>query len=215
MALDQKKLQKKRAKRDQKRRQTKPAASGLRGALSAAREWASVSKAPIVDTFVPASLFEQGIGTVWLSRRLLDGRYAVVGILVDTYCLGVKNALYKIVDAAEYSTVLAHIHGNPTESVEVQHPSCARKLVEAAVAYAKDLGFEPHADYRIARLIFGDIDADACPERFTFGKDGKPFYVNGPNDTPAIQRRILKQLERRCGQGGYHYMMMLDPDEFA
>ncbi|EXJ15843.1 hypothetical protein D779_1067 [Imhoffiella purpurea] len=131
---------------------------------------------------------------------------------MDVFCLGVKNALYKICEASEYPEILARIHSNPAESMERQHPSCARKLVEEALVYAKDLGFEPHADYRIARLIFGDIEGHACPASFLFGKNGKPFYVNGPNDTPAIQRRILKQLERRCGPGGYDYLMMVgDP----
>jgi hypothetical protein len=210
MALDQKALQKKRAKREKKRRQTKAKSGGISGALSMAREWARVGHAPIADVFFPTHLFEQGIGTVWLSRHLPDGRYAIAGILVDVFCLGVKNALYKIVEAAEYPEILSLIHSNPEESLERQHPSCARKLVEEALAYAKDLGFEPHADYRIARLIFGDIEAKACPVGFNFGQNGKPFYINGPNETPAIQRRILKQLERRCGPGGYHYLMMID-----
>ena len=76
------------------------------------------------------------------------------------------------------------------------------------MAYVKNLGFEPTPDYRIARLIFGDIDAGACPVSFTFGKGGKPFYITGPNDTPAFQRRIVKQLERRCGPGAYDYLVM-------
>ncbi|SDX53195.1 hypothetical protein SAMN05421783_1345 [Thiocapsa roseopersicina] len=208
IALDQKALQKTRAKRELKRRQTKPASAGLPGALSAARVWANVGRAPIADIFVPSNLFELGIGTVWVNRSLPDGRYAVAGILVDVFCLGVKNVLYKIVDAAGYSTVLARIRGNPTESAEARDPSCARKLVEDALAYAKDLGFEPHADYRIARLIFGDIDAGACPVSFTFGKDGKPFYIAGQNDTSAMQRRIVKRLESRCGPWAYDYLVM-------
>jgi hypothetical protein len=210
MALDQKALQKKRAKRDKKRRQAKAKSGGISTALSVAREWARVGQAPIADVFMPANLFDQGIGTVWLSRRLPDGRYAIAGILVDVFCLGVKNVLYKIAEAAEYPEILSLIHSNPEESLERQHPSCARKLVEEAITYAKDLGFEPHADYRIARLIFGDIEAQVCPVGFDFGQNGKPFYINGPNDTPAIQRRILKQLERRCGPGGYHCLMMVD-----
>ncbi|MEA3640341.1 MAG: hypothetical protein VBE63_10390 [Lamprobacter sp.] len=210
MALDQKALQKKRAKREKKRQQTKTkSVRTSSGALSLTREWAGVGQAPIADVFVPTTLFEQGIGTVWLSRHLPDGRYAIAGILVDVFCLGVKNALYKIVEAAEYPEILARIHSNSAESMEPQHPSCARKIVEGALSYAKDLGFEPHADYRIARLIFGDIEANACPVSYTFGQNGKPFYINGPNDTPAIQRQILKQLERRCGPGAYDYMMMM------
>jgi len=71
----------------------------------------------------------------------------------------------------------------------------------------------PHADYRIARLIFGDIEPNACPVRFTFGQNGKPFYIDGPNDTPAIKRRILNQLERRCGPGGYDYLITVSDSD--
>jgi hypothetical protein len=58
-------------------------------------------------------------------------------------------------------------------------------------------------------LTFGDIDAGACLVSFNFGKGGKPFYINGSNDTPAMQRRIVKQLERRCGPGAYDYLAMV------
>jgi hypothetical protein len=207
MALDRNALQKKRAKREAKRKVARKAASGSPGSLSATREWTLAASAPIVDVFVPAMIFEAGIGTVWMSRHLPDGRYAIVGILVDIWCLGVKNAMYKIMDSSEYTGLLKDIHSNPYEQPQPQSPAYARKLIEDALAYAADLGFEPHPDYRIARLILGDIDTAECPESFVFGKGGKPFYVNGPNDTPSMQRRTLKQLERRCGPDGYHYRM--------
>lgn len=205
MALDQKALQKERAKREAKRKQAKQGSSGLLGALSGAREWVSATKAPVADVFVPTHLFETGIGTVWLSRELADGRYAAAGILIDVYCLGAKNALHKIFERSEYPEVIASVLAGPDQEFERQHPACARKLVEGAVAYARDLGFEPHPDYRLAQMIFGDIDPSACPVKFTFGRDGKPLYMKGPNETPAMQRRILSQLERRCGPGGFDY----------
>lgn len=80
-------------------------------------------------------------------------------------------------------------------------------LVEGAVAYARDLGFDPHVDYRIAKAIFGDVDAAAWPVKFAFGQDDKPFYVSGPHDSLSMQRRIVTQLERRCGTDGFHYMI--------
>jgi hypothetical protein len=210
--MDQKKLQKKRAKREQKRRQAKTGSSGGQGLLAFSRDWAWAAQGEIADILVPANLFDTGKGTLWFSRKLPDGRHAVAAFLLDVHCLGVKDALYKIAEVGEYPNILERIYAQaPGEmerpQLERQHPSCARKLIEKTAAYAKDLGFEPHADYRIARMIFGDIDASACPESFTFGKDGKPFYVDGPNDTPAMKKRIVKQLERRCGPGGYDYMI--------
>jgi hypothetical protein len=43
-----------------------------------------------------------------------------------------------------------------------------------------------------------------------FGKDDKPFYIQGPSDSPARVERILRALEVRCGEGGYHYIIAGD-----
>lgn len=210
--MDQKKLQKKRAKRERKRRQAKTVSGGGQGVMAFSRDWARVAQGEIADVLVPADLFDRGMGTLWFSRKLPDDRHAIVGFLLDVYCLGVKNALYKITEVGEYpdllEQVLAPAPGQwESPRWERMHPSCARKLIEQAVAYAKDLGFEPQADYRVARMILGEVDASACPQSFTFGKDGKPWYIDGPNDTPAMKKRIVKQLERRCGPDGYRYLI--------
>lgn len=198
MALDQKALQKKRAKRELQRKQAKAGAARQSGGRALPPGWTRAAQAPIADVFAPADYQDIGMGTVWLNRRLPDGRYAIAGFVVDTYCLGVKNALYNIVDEAEYASLLAHIQSGAAEVLERQEPEYARKLVEGAVAYAKALGFQPHADYRIARAIFGDIDAAACTVEFTFGRDGKPLYIQGPHDSPTLMRRIALRLSQQA-----------------
>jgi hypothetical protein len=46
-----------------------------------------------------------------------------------------------------------------------------------------------------------------------FGKNDKPFYIQGPSDSPARVARILSALEARCGKGGYHYIVAADDFE--
>jgi hypothetical protein len=212
MTLSQRAQQKKREKKAEKRKEAKKSSAGRAGIWTFSREWVAAAHAPVVDVLIAKTLFERGIGTVWLSRRLPTGRVAFAGFLVDTYCLGVKNAFGNIVDADEYGTTLEHILGSVFESMQREHPACARKLLEQAVAYAEDLGFKPHKDYKIYKIIFGDADPSTCAVPFVFGKNGKPFYITGPNDMPALQRRILAQLEKRCGPGGYHYLLDI-PEE--
>lgn len=214
MTLNQKALQEKRAKKNTKRKETKTM-GGRPGALPGfSRDWAVASRGQVADILVPSNLFALGIGHVWFSRRAPDGRYAMAGFLVDAFCLGVKNALYTILEAGKYASALERIFSSSEERFERQHPGCARKLVEGAVAYARDLGFDPHPDYEIAKAILGDVDASACPVRFTFGKDDKPFYVCGPHDSLSVQRRIVTQLERRCGSDGFHFMVSKNTDGF-
>ena len=62
-------------------------------------------------------------------------------------------------------------------------------------------------------LFRSDVDAESCPTPFTFGKDGKPYYVCGPNDTPEFQRRVLQKLEKNCGPDGYHWLIGAPEDD--
>lgn len=207
MALNQKALQKKRAKKSQQRKEARTKLSeSLRAGWSFGSEWAAAATAPVADVLVPSSVFEQGMGTVWFSRRLMEGRYALSVFLVDAYCLGVKNALYALAEPDDYARQLA-VTQQQYPDLRREHPAYARKLVEGAAAYAKDLGFEPHPDYKLARLIFGDVDAHACPAAFTFGREGKPFFISGPNQTLKDQKRIMRTLEKRCGPGGFDYVL--------
>jgi len=78
-----------------------------------------------------------------------------------------------------------------------QCPAC---LARRAVAYARELGFEPHADFTRAAQHLG-TPTSACPIRF--GRDGKPFYVGGPYDD---SRAILQTLETTVGKGNYSFL---------
>ncbi len=210
MALDEKRRQKKLAKKAAERK----ARQAQRSSITRGDSGALAAQFPVGDCLVPTSLFEEGIGHVVLTRSLPGGDLAVAGFLVDTYCLGVKNALFRVVSATEFESYRRQIEQHaPLERV---HPSCLRKLVEGAVRYARDLGFQPHSDYARAARLFGDIDATACPVRYAYGKDGKPFYINGPNETPAQSRRILETLARNVGPDGFHHLTAIgSPEESA
>lgn len=161
---------------------------------------------PLFQCFASAEMFDVGIGDVLISRRGKGGLIAASVFLVDIFCLGVKNAIFDFMPPPMYEVTLIGLELS-VKLIEIP-PECARKLVEGAVAYAEDLGFSPHPDYRIACQIFGDIDSNACETSFEFGYDGKPLYISGPHETPGDIERILNQLERRCGPGGFEYEIM-------
>jgi len=195
MALSSKALQQKRAKKAAKRKDVrKQHSAGSKGL--AATEWLLAAHAPIADVYTPERLFAEGLGSVWFSRKLEDGRYALSVFLVDTYCLGVKNAMYALMEPERYRVHLENFLSVSEEEFVPQEPATVRKLVESSIAYAKGLGLEPHADYKIAKEIFGDVVASDSDAVFAFGRDGHPFYIPGPGDSPAEQRRVIKQLER-------------------
>jgi hypothetical protein len=173
--------------------------------LAVTRAFLLAVDAPVHECLMPKELFEAGIGEVIFSRKMPEGRIAMAGFLLDVFCLGVKDALFKVLSEPEYRALLSrwseHQRFRPID------PTCARKLVEEAEAYARDLGLSPHPDYHTARKIFGDVDPSACRMRFEFGKDGKPLYASGPYDSLEKSRRIIEILTERCGPDGFHYLV--------
>ena len=167
---------------------------------------ATAAHSPIHEALVPAKLFELGMGNLVFSRSLPDGRIALAGFLLDVFCLGVKNAFVAVVPKAEYAL---HRSGwSTTGGFQPLGPACFRKLVEGSVAYAQNLGFSPHADYAVARQIFGDVQVADCSTRFEYGRDGKPFYISGPHETDSQVSAIMDQLERRVGPGNFDFLVL-------
>ena len=208
MPRDPKKRQKQLTKKAAKRRAALAAReAGTRASAgsSDARQVALAAKFPIYECLVPELLFEIGIGNVIVTRTMLHGNVASALFLVDVFCLGIKDVFFAVLSHAAYADRLVEL--KQRESFNIIRPTCARKLVEGAEAYARDLGFSPHPDYHVAKKIFGEIDAQACPMSFEFGKDGKPFFVAGPYDTPARCQTIMDTLMVRCGPDGFHYLM--------
>jgi hypothetical protein len=197
----QKKLEKKTAKRKEKRHvQLREQSAGLGDRLAAA------AKFPILDSWVTDTVESEGLGWVILSREIPNGTVAVANFLVDRYCLGVKNVHAEILGRASYDHKYARRMRSELPSKAVA-PADARKLLEEAAAYARKLGFAPHPDYLKALTLFGAVNAADSTATYEFGKDGQPFYVSGPNDTPERSRQIITILTNSCGPGNFHYMV--------
>ncbi len=161
-----------------------------------------------------SDLFTLGIGYIVIARYKASGEVETGVFLVDIFCLGVKDAFYHKYAGSEFDGALDRILRSGKESVT---PAYARKLIEDCVAYAGKLGLGPHADYKKACRVFGGIVASDCKEEFSFGNNGKPYYVQGPGDSPARINQIERLLTAKCGEGNFDILRELtaedvDPD---
>jgi hypothetical protein len=162
-----------------------------------------------MDARVSNSLWNNGLGYVAIARRGRHNQVAAAIFLVDVYCLGVKDIILLVDSEARWREYLHGVSGTVQGWTEVA-PEHARKLVEGAVAYARSFDLQPHRDWPTAALIFGDVDASQCLAEFTFGKDGKPFFIGGPNDTPARVTQIMQTLARTAGPDRFHFLTPID-----
>jgi hypothetical protein len=159
----------------------------------------------IHECWVPIELWKKGIGQVIIARKNNQGNIAVGIYLIDTYCLGIKNCFVRLTNMHEYQNMLDHVRDSCGE-MELVEASYANTLITKAAEYANQFGFKPHSDFSKARNLLKGIPIDEDQE-FTFGKDGKPFYMQGPHESSAEVRRILKTLESNQGTENYHFLV--------
>jgi len=92
----------------------------------------------------------------------------------------------------------ARVMGPPPLAVPIE---MAREQVWGAVAYARNLGFEPSPEFA---PIAGHLGAWQPTGVVRFGQEGKPYFVQGIRDNAP---RILRTLERSVGEGNFHYVV--------
>ena len=147
----------------------------------------------------------KGLVEVLVARKQPDGNICFGVYLIDVYCLGLKNTFAN----ADFSRsrYLNEIRnkviraGKPVEcSLEL-----AQQMIYQSIEYAEQFGFEPEKDFALSQYLLTPRGELEEPYDLTFGKDGKPFFISGPNDNVA---RIIRQLEKTAGPGNYDYLAM-------
>ncbi|MFD2763476.1 hypothetical protein [Micromonospora eburnea] len=132
-----------------------------------------------------------------------DRGISLAGFLVDTYCLGAKNAVPPTrLDQYDMPFFVAEFFGAYPDPPMRAPIDLARNLVCGAVDFARRLGFEPHQDYDSA---VGHLGAWQPPGRIRFGRHGRPLFIQGPHDNAG---RIIQTLDRSVGAGNYEYALV-------
>ena len=180
-------------------------ATSLKGRVAVA------SSSPITRCLQSRELFSIGMGYVVVASRLSSGLMACAYFLVDAYCLGVKDVTYREDTQAEFEESLELLSSAET-LIDIE-PCCARKILVDAVAYAAACGIGPAKDFVKVEKILATVDSHLCAQTFTFGQDGKPFYVQGPSDSPHRIRQIVTTLNQRLGPDGWNFMVEADHDD--
>jgi hypothetical protein len=146
---------------------------------------------PVHECLVGVDAWQSsGIAMVLVSRRVVEDSFIFGMFFLDTYCLGLKDAFAagnvcreKYLETREQLTAAV-------KAQALDYEDC-RSLILGCVDFAKRLGFETKGDWHLAQYVI-ESEREYVP-RFEFGKNGKPYYVQGLHDDPA---EIISKLER-------------------
>ncbi len=158
---------------------------------------------PIEACYLNGDWQERGFARILVTRSQDDGRLMVGAFLVDIFCLGVKNAFCNEGlprSQFEADFLLRFFQNEEPTRVGINY---VKELIYGAVDYASSLGFEPHADFELARNVLGTEEFSRS-RGFKFGgPEGKPLYIAGPDDDAAT---VLRKLRKRLGENGFNFI---------
>jgi hypothetical protein len=145
-----------------------------------------------------------GLVTVLVARDRGGSTAGVCFYLVDTWCLGLKDAAGpRSMDRRRLGGFIQQIFSAWDEPA-VQVPlELGRQIVYGAIGYARKLGLRAARRLRAGRWVSRGMGREC---ELTFGRDGKPMYVSGPYDDGE---RIIRKLRHGLGEGNYDFAHMI------
>ncbi len=163
-----------------------------------ARRW------PVYECLINPSWKENGLATILLSRHQPDGNFVFGSYLVDTFCLGLKDTFCNAnLTLSKYEKELKP--GIYRDEDPIDCPiSLAHQIIYGAIEYASKLGFKPQKDFKMSKYILEEQNEIEESRTIEFGKDGKPFFIAGPNDDAEL---IIKKLEGEVGKGNFCFII--------
>ena len=165
-------------------------------------------KLPIAECWISSDWKEAGICSIVIARKHATGNMTFGIYLVDTFCLGLKNSNPVFNKSEyEYEDLLDKIFDQHEEGKVAIDYALAHNIIYGAIAYAEDLGFKPQKDWSLSQMILEEDTEDIALVDVEFGKDGKPFFMNGPYDNVD---KVLNTLRNSVGEGNYHYLMQIE-----
>ena len=208
----QKKQMKKRRK-DKARKQS----SGSTGPNSQVGLIKASRKFPVVDCFINSnwkSDEEVGINNssslvrIVITREAPDGLLVWGSFLVDMLLLGVKDAhAMAEITPNQLKEALDHVY--PDGPYEPCDLALAHQIIYQGIDYAAKYDITPHSDFKLARNVLDKRGTHPEEHELTFGRDGKPIFVQGPYDNVDL---IMSKLERTAGEGNYDYILIAGGD---
>jgi hypothetical protein len=187
------------------KRKIEIAASSLGGRIREA------TRQPILQCLVSEELFKNGIGTVTLVRGVSREQQHIGIFMLDTFCLGMKDAHFRTADRQEAEYILDVNH--QADAATPIAPEEARKLLHDAVAWAAGNGFVAPEEYVPLERLFGDVVPAVTDYAARFGHEGKVLYVPGPSETLAEVRRRTRFVRDRFGEKAIGSIFGLEDDE--
>ena len=166
---------------------------------------------PIEECWISSDWKDKGLCTVVVARKHTTGNVTFGVYLMDTFCLGLKNT-YPLFNRSQfyYEDIINQMYAMHGDKMRIDY-ALAHNIIYGGIAYAEDLGFKPNKDWATSQFILEEDTEDIELIDVEFGKNGKPFFINGPLDNVG---KVKARLDASVGAGNYNVLINLASDGF-
>lgn len=140
----------------------------------------------------PPDWQESGMAHVIVTRVRPSGNLVMASFLVDTFCLGVKDAGYhENMTPYDFEQYLDNYkNGMGLEEISYNE---AHNIIYGAMAFAEEGGIKPSKEFNPAGYILEEDTDDIPLIEYDFGKNGKHFLVVNPDRKEMPYYHTLKK----------------------
>ena len=154
-----------------------------------------VRNLPIGKCYINPGWQEDGLAHIIVTRNRAGGNLVYASFLVDTFCLGIKDADYAIdFTPEELEKMLTHFRSYH-ELEEIEYDKI-HNIIYGALEFAEEGGINPVKQFGIASYILEEDTDDIPLIEYEYGKDGKHFLIIGED---GKERRYLDTLMAHLG----------------
>ena len=151
---------------------------------------------PADSCYITKNWQESGMSAVIITRRRTEGVFIVTHIVLDTFCLGVKNCQNYKLNSMQTNKFIRQ--AAPLILVE---PEYIKILVNEAIRFASQFKFAPHSSYAPIKKYVDNLPDTENTYHLRLGdKEGNPLYVQGPYDNDEFAFEVIEKLEHSKAQ---------------
>lgn len=140
----------------------------------------------------PPDWQDSGMAHVIVTRVRPSGNMVMATFLVDTFCLGVKDAGYHENITPSDLEAYMNKYKNGMEVKEISYDE-AHNIIYGAMAFAEEGGIKPAKEFDPAGYILEEDTDDIPLIEYDFGKNGKHFLTVSPDRKEMPYYHILKK----------------------
>jgi len=130
---------------------------------------------------------DKGMASLMVLRRHPHGGYALAGFLIDTWCMGLKDAWGRLDLGIDQWEDYLQRRGREVDLVRI--PSAeALRLLRGGIRFAQQNGFRLPHKYQRWTSVVGDLGPVSETDLSDFGKDGRLVYTG---DLQQLYGRLI------------------------